>query len=151
MEKIEKGRKTKLLVSAFLMTICFLFGAGSLYAYQIIAEDVNSYVFKGGRVNDDPNRHRVIYEVDELNKTITSVKEIDLRTGEEFTPNTIFQIVDTPTIDLPGVPKAIRGYRINPKRGNIEAISFCNGEYHYSKTTEEYINLFYGKYQLPKQ
>ena len=138
----------KHFVGVFLIAIGFLFGAGSLHAYQVIAEDSNSYVFKGGRVANDPNRYRVIYEVDELNKTITSVKEIDLRTGEEFAPNTIFQIVDTPTIDLPGVPKAIRGFRINPKRGNIETISFCNGEYHYSKTTEEYINLFYGKYQI---
>ena len=145
------GRKMKYFGSVFIISFGFLLAASPSYAYQIIAEDMNSYVFKGGRVNDDPNRYRVIYEVDELNKTITSVKEIDLRTSEEFAPNTIFQIVDTPTIDLPGVPKAIRGYRINPKRGNIEAISFCNGEYHYSKTTEEYINLFHGKYQLAKQ
>ena len=141
----------KAFVNSILIAASLFLGAGSVFAYQVTAEDMTSYVFKGGHVNEDPNRYRVIYEVDELNKTITSVKETDLRTGEEFTPDTIFQIVDTPTIDLPGVPKAIRGYRINPKRGNIEAISFCNGEYHYSKTTEEYINLFYGKYQVAKQ
>jgi len=98
-----------------------------------------------------PNRYRVIYEVSDIDKKVSVISEIDLRSGEEFKGDSTYQIIEQPTIELPGVGAALRAYRINPRRGNIETISFYNGEYHYSKTTEEYINLFYGKYKIIKE
>ena len=121
----------------------------SAVAYKITSEDESVLSFKDGKIKADSHRYLTTYEVDELNKTITTLEERDVRTGDVFAPNTVYQIVDQPTVAL-SVPVALRGYRINPMRGNIEAISFCNGKFNYSKTTEEYINLFYGTYTVDK-
>ena len=134
--------KLLLLISSALL-LC-----ESSFAYKIIAQDKEAYVFHEGKIKSDPNRYDVVYEVDEANKTLIVIKEVDMRTGEEYSLGSAYQIVEQPTMELFKNGTALRAIRFNPKRANIETISFCDGKYHYSKTTEKYINLFYGNYKL---
>ena len=141
----------RFLVGILVVVVTLYAGMGSAFAYRIVTKDESAFAFKGGNIEAESHRYQVTYEVDELSKTITALEEKDMRTGEIFPSGSVYQIVDQPTIELPGRPTAIRAYRINPRRGNIETISLCNGRYHYSKTTEDYINLFYGKYRTLKE
>ena len=129
-------------------SILLLMQAKVLFAYQIVAIDKASYVFKSGEIKKDPNRYQVIYEVDEVNKTLSVVKEVDLRTGQEYPATAIYQIVAQPTMEQFKLGNALKATRFNPTIATVETISFCNGEYHYSKTTEKWINLFYGSYKI---
>ncbi|GEM_PF-6356852 len=131
-----------------LVSILLLTQAKDLFAYQVVAIDEASYVFESGEIKKDPNRYKVFYEVDEGNKTLSVVKEVDLRTGQEFPGRAIYQIVAQPTMEQFKLGNALKATRFNPTIATVETISFCNGKYHYSKTTEKWVNLFYGSYKI---
>lgn len=115
-------------------------------AYQIITTDKNCYTFGSGKVKEDPNRYKAVYEVDEANMTISETEETDLRTGEKWQVVNVYQII--PRATLLEFKDSLKGYRINPKRASVETISFCNGEYLYTRTSEAHVNLFYGTYEI---
>lgn len=127
-----------------IIVVAVLLHSTDLFAYQMTTMDERCYVFGPDGIKEDSSRYLAVYEVDEANMTISLVEETDLRTGERWTGDTVFQIVGQPTVFKAG--DALKGLRFNPKRANIETISFCEGKYVYSKTTEKYINLFSGKY-----
>lgn len=127
-------------VILFLLLICCDAGL----AYQIVSTDNSCYVFESGKIKEDPNRYKVTYEVDEANKTITVMEEVDLRTGKIYSNKMVYQIVPKAAFEA---KENLKGYHINPLRASIETISFCDGKYVYSKTQEDYINLYYGSYE----
>lgn len=133
---------------AFAVSVMALCWAENCLAYKIISKDEGCWVFKSGKIEKDPNRYQVVYEVDEANRTLSVIQETDLRTGEQYSVPSVFQILEQPTLEFFKQGNALKAVRFNPVTANLESISFSGGEYHYSKMTEKYANLFYGTYTI---
>ena|SRR3989338_5879424 len=131
-----------------LALVLLMFQSSYTYAYQITAKDTSGRVFKSGEVVEDSNRYQVIYNVDEAKKTLAAKKETNLKTGEEFTGSAVYEIVDQPTIEQFKLGNSLKAIRFNPTIATIETISFSKGEYNYTKTTEAYVNLYHGTYEI---
>jgi len=130
-----------------LISIAFLISSDTCFAYTIRAKDHTAYVFVAGKVKKDSSRYNVTYKVDEANNKLIAVEEVDAITGEVWRGG-VYEIVEQPTMELFKQGSPLKAMRFNPKLATVETIVFNGGEYHYSKTTGNYINLFYGAYEL---
>lgn len=141
-----------------IFTLCF-FVSNNLFAYEIVAQDKAFYVFKDGNFKKDSHLYKVYYRVDEQKKELRVIKEVNMITGKQSAEGlqpTIFEIVPQSDNTLGELYKqkecgdrgALKAVRFNPVIEAVEVITFCGGEFYYSKTQNNWINLSYGTYEI---